>query len=226
MYRRAAVAIFFILVFSAAAAAKWDAKDRQYLEDEFRALREQIQTMKTQADSLNTQLTELRQAQTQVQAVLIRQQRTLQELDQMVSSLRLSQEENLTNLKTAIAQLQTDQEKAFAALSGGGSENSGGGSVNTAGSAAPATPAVGSAAPAPTQGYVTVVEGVNVTVDLGTAQGIQQGSHLALYKAADPGTQVGVLEVIQVLDAGNSRARILTMNTGVRPEFSDIVRTE
>jgi hypothetical protein len=29
-----------------------------------------------------------------------------------------------------------------------------------------------------------------------------------------------------VLDAGNSRARIVTLNSGVRPEFSDIVRLE
>jgi hypothetical protein len=47
-----------------------------------------------------------------------------------------------------------------------------------------------------------------------------------LFAAADPGTQVGVLEVIQVVDAGNSRARILTLNTGVRPEFSDVVGAE
>jgi hypothetical protein len=44
--------------------------------------------------------------------------------------------------------------------------------------------------------------------------------------AADPATQVGVLEVIKVVDAGNSRAPILTLNSGVRPEFSDIVRAE
>ncbi|HUU13070.1 MAG TPA: hypothetical protein VM182_05095 [Terriglobia bacterium] len=223
MIRRSVLAVFFILIFVAAAAAKWDAKDRQYLEDEFRALREQIQAMKSQTDSLNAQLGELRQAQMQVQAVLIRQQRTLQEMDQMLSSLRLSQEENLTNLKAAISQLRTDQEKAFSALTGRGSE-AGGGSTESA-TASPA-PAAGTSVPATTQGYVTVVEGNNVTVDLGTAQGIQQGSRLALYKAADPGTQVGVLEVVQVLDAGNSRARILTMNTGVRPEFSDFVRVE
>ena len=223
MIRRSALAAFFILIFAPAAAAKWDAKDRQYLEDEFRALREQIQAMKSQTDSLNAQLGELRQAQIQVQAVLIRQQRTLQEMDQMVSSLRLSQEENLTNLKAAISQLRTDQEKAFSALTGRGSEAAGG---STESATASPAPAAGTSVPATTQGYVTVVEGSNVTVDLGAAQGIQQGSRLALYKATDPGTQVGVLEVVQVLDAGNSRARILTMNTGVRPEFSDIVRVE
>jgi len=223
MIRRSALAVLFILIFAAGAAAKWDAKDRQYLEDEFRALREQIQAMKSQTDSLSAQLAELRQAQTQVQAVLIRQQRTLQEMDQMVSSLRLSQEENLTNLKAEISQLRGDQEKAFAALTGRESEAAGG---STEYAAAPPVRAAGPSAPAATQGYVTVVEGNNLTVDLGAAQGMQQGFRLALYKAADPGTQVGVLEVIQVLDAGNSRARILTMNTGVRPEFSDIVRAE
>jgi hypothetical protein len=223
MIRRSALAAFLMLIFATTAAAKWDAKDKQFLEDQFRALREQIQAMKAQTDSLNAQVAELRQAQVQVQAVLIRQQRTLQDLDQMVSSLRLSQEENLTNLKAALSQLQTDQEKAFAALSGKGSEAGGGSPEHAVASAAPVA---GTAAPAATQGYVTIVEGDNVTVDLGTAQGVQQGSRLALFKAADPGTQVGVLEVIQVLDAANSRARIVTMNTGVRPEFSDIVRAE
>ncbi|MBI1941528.1 MAG: hypothetical protein HYS33_08495 [Acidobacteria bacterium] len=174
-------------------------------------------------DSLNAQLTELRQAQIQVQAVLIRQQRTLQDMDQMVSSLRLSHEENLANLKTSLAQLRSDQEKAFATLTGRAMETAGG---VTEVAATSMMPDVRSPAPSGPQGYVTIVEGNNVTVDLGTAQGVQQGARLAVYKATDPGTRVGVLEVTQVLDAGNSRARILTMSTGVRPEFSDIVRLE
>ncbi len=52
------------------------------------------------------------------------------------------------------------------------------------------------------------------------------GSRLAVYKANDPNTRVGVLEVVQVVDAGNSRARIVTMNSGVQPEFSDFIRLE
>jgi TolA-binding protein len=223
MMRRAILAFFFILFFTATAVPRWDAKDRQYLEGEFRALREQIQATKSQMDSLNAQLTELRQAQIQVQAVLIRQQRTLQDMDQMVSSLRLSHEENLANLKTTIAQLRTDQEAAFAELTGRVTETGGGGAE--VGAVSP-TPGIRTSGPPAAQGYVTIVEGDNVTVDLGTAQGVQQGTRLAVYKAADPGTRVGVLEVIQVMDAGNSRARILTMNTGIRPEFSDIVRLE
>ncbi len=223
MMRRSILAILLMLLFAGNALPRWDAKDRQYLEEEFRALREQLQATKSQVDSLNAQLGELRQAQIQVQAVLIRQQRTLQDLDQMVSSLRLSHEENLANLKTSLTELRTEQEEAFAALTGRAFSASAGGTETAAGASTPPTSV---SSPRPTQGYVTIVEGEQVTVDLGTAQGIQQGSHLALYKAADPGTRVGVLEVIQVLDAGNSRARILTVNAGVRPEFSDIVRLE
>jgi len=35
---------------------------------------------------------------------------------------------------------------------------------------------------------------------------------------------VGIIEVTQVIDSGNSRARIVTMNAGVKPDFSDVVR--
>jgi hypothetical protein len=63
-------------------------------------------------------------------------------------------------------------------------------------------------------------------IDMGSAQGIQQGSRLAVYKATDPNTRVGVIEVTQVVDSGNSRARIVTMNSGVQPEFSDVVCVE
>jgi hypothetical protein len=75
------------------------------------------------------------------------------------------------------------------------------------------------------QGYVTAVEGDSVTLDVGSSQGIHQGAHLALYKASDPHTRVGVIEIIQV-DAGTSRAKIVTKDPGVRPEFSDVVRLE
>ena len=63
-------------------------------------------------------------------------------------------------------------------------------------------------------------------IDMGSAQGIQQGSRLAVYKATDTNTRVGVIEVTQVVDTGNARARIVTMNSGVKPEFSDLVRVE
>ena len=77
---------------------------------------------------------------------------------------------------------------------------------------------------APVQGYVISVRGDQVTVDLGSAQGIKKGARLGLYKAGDPNTRVGVLEVVEVVDAGNSRARIVTLNAGVQLEWADVVR--
>jgi hypothetical protein len=63
-------------------------------------------------------------------------------------------------------------------------------------------------------------------IDMGSAQGVHPGSQLAVYKATDPNSRVGVIEITQVVDAGNARARIITMNAGVKPEFSDVVRAE
>ncbi len=45
-------------------------------------------------------------------------------------------------------------------------------------------------------------------------------------RANDPSTRVEVLEVAQVTDTGKSKARIVTINAGLQPEFSDIVRVE
>jgi hypothetical protein len=63
-------------------------------------------------------------------------------------------------------------------------------------------------------------------IDMGSVQGIQPGAQLAVYKATDPNTRVGVIEVTQVVDSGNSRAHIVTMNAGVKPEFGDIIRVQ
>jgi len=79
---------------------------------------------------------------------------------------------------------------------------------------------------APLQGYVTTVQSDHVDIELGSAQGIQTGTRLAIYKANDPTTRAGVLEVIKVIDAGTSRARVVTILKGVRPEFSDMVRLD
>jgi hypothetical protein len=222
MTRRLILLVATLLVSTQLAFAKFDQKDRAYLDQEFRNLRDQITALKTQADQLAALIAELRQNQTQAQVVMIRQQRLMQEIEQTVSSLRLGHEENVAALRTALSELQSEQRKAFAALAGRSLEASEPSAVAT-----PYTPVTArGATPRVPQGYVTVVQGDDITVDLGSAQGVQPGTRLAVYKAADPATRVGVLEVIQVVDAGNSRARILTMNAGTRPEFSDIVRLE
>ena len=41
-----------------------------------------------------------------------------------------------------------------------------------------------------------------------------------------PANNGDVIEVTQVVDSGNARARIVAMNPGVKPEFSDVVRVQ
>jgi len=224
MPRRITLVILFLVFGATTAWPKWKEEEQTYLDDQFKAVQNQVQTLATQVQSLNAQLTELRQNQAQFQAVIIRQERTLHDIDQMVSSIRLGGEENFSNLKALITQLRSDTQASFAKLTGQPVQPGGGTAEVAAGPKSPA------AAPAPRaiQGYVTNVEGNNVMIDLGSGQGIQPGSRLVLYKATDKDltARVGVIEIIQVLDAGNSRAKIINLNSGVHPEFSDIVRLE
>jgi hypothetical protein len=223
MMRRLTLAMFLMLLCASTAWPRWDKEDRAYLVDQFRALQDQLQALKAQLDTLSGQVAELKQNQQQLQTVVVRQQRMLQDMDQLVSSLRLGQEENFSGVKTTLNEMRAEHKKEFASLTG--KSETGGGTVGTGqgpgGSGVTPPPA------RPVQGYITVVDKDNtVTVDLGSGQGIQVGSRLAVYRANDPSTRVGVLEVVQVVDAGNSRARIVTMNAGVQPEFSDFVRLE
>jgi len=219
MMRRMMLALFFVFFVVTSAWPKFKEDEQQYLNDQFKAIQDQVQALTTQLQTLNAQLQELRQNQAQFQAVILRQQRSLQDLDQMVTSMRLGGEENFSSLRTAITQLRNETLAGLKQLGGGTSPGSVPSEI--------ATPKAGPSAPAATvlQGYVTAVEGDSVTLDVGSSQGIHQGAHLALYEASDPHTRVGVVEIIQV-DAGTSRAKIVTKDPGVRPEFSDVVRLE
>ena len=220
MMRRMAMLVLFVVVGTASAWPKWKEDEQKYLDVHFQAIQEQVQALSTQIKGLNALLAELRQNQLQVQQVIVRQQRALQDLDQMASSIRLGSEENFATLKAAIEKVRNENQAAFSKLSG-----------LPASQVAAGTPEMGPtqkpvAMPAVIQGYVTAVEGGNVMLDIGSAQGVHAGTRLALYKANDPSTRVGVLEVAQVTDTGNSKARIVTINAGLQPEFSDIVRVE
>jgi len=222
MMRKFALFIIALAFCTTAAWPKFKEDDQKYLDDQFRTVLEQAQQLATQIQTLNAQLTELRQNQAQFQAVIIRQQRALQEMEQMVSSMRLGNEDNFSSLKHSLAQMRTETQNAFKQLSGGPTLT-----TSTGPAEPPSAPrTTTTVAPPPLQGYVTLVEGDTVMVDLGSSQGVRQGSRLAVFKANDPNTRVGVIEVTQVVDAGSSRAKVITMNSGVRPEFSDIVRVE
>jgi len=221
MTRRITLVIFLLLCLTPSVWPKFKEDEQKYLDDQFKAMLDQMQALGNQVAGLSTQLAETKQGQAQLQAVIIRQQHQLQDLDEMLSSLRIGNEENFSKLKAAIAELRTENQNAFNKLTGQPAPQ-------PAGPAETATGGRPAVAPVPQtpQGYITAVEGTNVVIDIGSSQGIQVGIRLAIYKATDPHTQVGVIEVTQVIDAGNARARIVTMNTGMKPEFSDVVRVE
>ena len=221
MTRRIVLAIFLLLCLAPSAWPKFKEEEQKYLDDQFKSVLDQMQALGNQVAALNAQLAELKQNQVQLQAAIMREQHQLQDLDEMLSSLRIGNEDNFSKLKAAMADLRAQTDNAV-------------GKLASQPTAPPATP-VGVASVSPpggapgrptSQGYITAVEGANVMIDMGSAQGIAQGARLAIYKATDPNTRVGVIEVTQVVDTGNSRGRIVTMNSGVKPEFSDVVRVE
>lgn len=87
---------------------------------------------------------------------------------------------------------------------------------------------------APTRPSAATIEGyVNASLDdatqlvqisLGRAQGIQVGKQFSVYRTNDPGKSIGILEVTQVVDDNNSKARIIYQAQGIKFEFGDIVR--
>jgi hypothetical protein len=221
MLRRVSLAILLGLFCATSAWPKWKPEEQEYLDNQFRTIQEQIQALKKQNDALAAQLAQMRQDQAEFQAVVVRQQRKLDDLEQLVSSLRIGNEENFSIVKTAIGKLRDQQEKSFNDLIGR--------SAQTA--AAVTTPAVASPpAAAPPQpvvkGYVTGVKGDTLTLDVGSSQGIHEGSKLQLFKATDLNTPVGELEVTDVPDSSTSHARVVSLTPGVKAEFSDIVRPE
>ena len=222
MMRRITFVILLLLCLTPSGWARFKDDEQKYLDDQFKAVLDQMQAMGNQIAGLNAQLAELKQSQAALQTVVIRQQHQLQDLDQMLSSLRIGNEENFSKLKTAITEMRTETQTAVNKLTGQpGQVPAAPGELATV--ARPVTTTPVRQAP---QGYITSVDGTNVMIDMGSAQGLQQGSHLAVYKATDTNTRVGVIEVTQVIDSGNARARIVTINAGVKPEFSDLVRVE
>jgi hypothetical protein len=215
MIRRALTVMFVVLFCSCSAWAKWKPEEQQYLDNQFRTLQEQALALAKQVEALASELKVLRQDHAQAQAAIITQQRQIDDLQKLVAAVRIGNEDNFTSVKTAISKLREQQEKSFNDLIGRSAQN------------AAATPTVTQATPVSTvRGYVTVVKGDIITIDVGASQGIQSGSHLYLFKATDLNIPVGEIEVTDAVDASTSHARVVSLNPGVKVEFSDVVRPQ
>jgi hypothetical protein len=215
MLRRAGFALLILLFCATSAWPKWKPEEQEYLDNQFRTLQDQIQALKKQNEALAAQLVQTQQSQAAFQTALLSEQKKMDDLEQLVSSMRLGNEENFASVKTAIVKLHEEQEKSFNDLIGRGTQTAGTGAATPA---APAAPAI--------KGYVTVVKGDTVTIDLGAAQGIRVGSKLQVFKPTDLNTPVGEIEVTDITDSGTSHARVVSLSPDVKVDFSDQVRLE
>lgn len=215
MIRRVSLVLLFALFCASTAFPKWKPEEQEYLDNQFKILQDQIQALKKQNEALAEQLAQMQRNQAAFQSAMVNEQKKLDDLEQLIASLRLGNEENFAGVKAAISKMQDEQAKSFNDLIGRNAQTAAGGTTPTA------------PAPAPTvKGYVTIVKGDLLTIDLGASQGIRVGSKLQLFKPTDLNTPVGEIEVTDVTDAGTSHARVVSLTPGMKVDFSDQVRLE
>jgi len=214
MTRKLAITALLILGCAGPLLAKINAKDQEYFDGKFQELADQAKLLKAQQDALAAQLKQLGDAQkvhtdalTELTKDQSRLQTTIEQLQHLISQLEVT----ISNLSTNNTQdtqfLKQEIEQMRAQLQ----EIAGGGSLTT-------KKAVG---------YITAVSADNmITLNLGSGNGLKVGSQLGLYKANDQNTRVGTLEVTDVVDQSNSRAKIKFVNAGVTPEYSDVVKPD
>lgn len=195
----------------------------QYLVGQFRALNAKVDKINLHLTALDAEVGLLKQQQKDLDAELRDDESVSKTIDTSLDSLNLSSQQDFLGLKTELAYTRQD----IAALSDLVKSNA----AAAAKSAAPAAPAPApapAAAPAPPppalEGYITAADANGVTIDLGSNAGVKVGAQFSVYKSSDSHTEVGVIEVTQVTDANNSRAKIVFIKPGIQFEFSDTVR--
>jgi hypothetical protein len=182
----------------------------------------QITDIQAKLDKLTDKLAALETALGKLQAqeaALAEDQRSTQGLlkatDASVTSLRVTNQQDLLGVKTDLVEIRRNMGEIADQMRR---------------SAAPApNPAPAAPAPAPTpvptaDGYVTQVSDTEVTINLGSAAGLRVGMRFSVYHGGDPQTRIGIIEITDVMDANNSRARILETKPDAKFQFSDVVR--
>src|SRR5712692_570393 len=118
MTRRLSSSFLSMILFASMAWPKMKPEDQQYFDNQFHAQLEQVQALSKQVQTLATRLAEANQNQTNLQEALVKQQRALEALEQLVSSMRSSSDENLASLKAALDQMRAETEKSLTTLAG------------------------------------------------------------------------------------------------------------
>jgi hypothetical protein len=182
---------------------------QQYLVAELAIIQEKLDKLNARLDATDAQIAKLKEQQ----QALVSDFRTNQELtkatDTSVSSLRASNQEDLLSLKTDVGRIRRDLSDLADQLKKASAPPP---------APAPAQPAL--------EGYITQASPTSstITINLGSAAGVEVGMRFGVYRAAEPQTRIGTVEITEVLDANNSRAKIVASNPNTKFQFSDIVR--
>jgi hypothetical protein len=218
MRRAFHVAIFalavLVLGLAVPAAAQKKHKDQvlhQYLIEEFAQINAKLDRLGERVVALEAELARTKQTQGELMTEVRSTQTTAKTMDTALSTFRLSSQQDLFSLKTDLTQVRQDIGRL----------------TDLVMKSLPAAPPPPAQPEQPAvEGYITAVNEQNqeVTINLGSSVGVRQGSEFNVFKAGDPKREIGIIEVVDVIDANNSRARIVFVRPSFKFEFSDIVR--
>lgn len=214
--RSVAIIVLSLLVLglAAPAAAQKRQKDpvlEQYLISEFAQLNAKLDKLSERVNALEAELGRVKQTQAEVMTEVRSTQTTVKTMDTSLSTFRLNSQQDLFSLKTDLTQLRQDISRLTDLILKGASPN-------------PAPTAPPAAETQSADGYITEPGDQEVKLNLGSAAGVKVGAQFNVFKANDPKKDIGIIEVVEVIDANNSRAKVVYVRPSFRLEFSDIVR--
>jgi hypothetical protein len=187
---------------------------QQYLVPELAAVQSKLDKLAERIAGIEADLAKMKQLQADLASEVRATQGLLKATDSSVTSLRVSSQQDILGLKTDITQMRRDLSDIADLLR-----------KNNAQLQPPMQSSnPPQSAPASTDAYITQVTDNGVTISVGSSTGVKVGARFNVFRASDPQSNIGVVEVVDVLDANNSRAKIVSSKPNVRFEFSDIVR--
>ena len=240
MMRRVKFAVLVMVVCSTVAWPKMKKEEQDYLQGQIDRVNAQIRALQDQMKGFNGQLKDL----SDQMALLQKNQNNLIEdlhrlaneqhfLSDAVNSSSRNSDSNFTSLRETVSSLahQLDTIQAMLGPRPPPPQNDGttGGPIGSVDMTSKPTPPRPVDAPTPQtpDGKIVSVVGEQITISLGSGQGLKPGAALDLYKQNNTQVIAGKLQVTEVLSENFSRAKVVNMVVeGARAERDDVVRPE
>jgi cell division protein FtsB len=184
----------------------------RYLIEEFGKLNDKLDKLSERVTAVETQVNQLKQQQAIISETAKDTQNFVKTTDGSLTSLRLNTQNDLLGLKSDVAQVRQVMSSLADTIR----------QMNASPlpreSAAPVPQSAG------LEGYVTKVDETGATISLGSSDGVRLGQQFSVYRSNIPGVEIGVVEIIQILDAHNSLAKIVFNKPNSPLQFSDMAR--